>query len=95
MKTIALRPPLPVSLSHDGIQFVLDESIASTATGGISGRVLAAIASSLQTILPPEGDLFVDANGSISGTLKSNQPTQTLSLWYQVGLLEGVERSMR
>jgi hypothetical protein len=95
MKTITLRPPLPPSLSHDGVRFVVDEGIVGAAGTSLSARVIAAIAASLQTILPPEGDLFVDASGAIVGGRGAIGAKQSLSLWYHAGLLEGVERSRR
>ncbi len=95
MKTIALRPPLPAPLSHNGIQFFLDERACGNTTNPLSERVIAAIASCLQTVLPPDKDLFVDTNGSISAAPASSRVSQSLSLWYYAGLLDGVERNIR
>jgi len=91
MSTIALRPPLPSPLSHDGVTFVLDDTTLSAA--GLANHVLVAIASALQAVLPA-GDLTVDVNGVIiQGSTLTPPPYQALSLWYQAGLLDGVARS--
>lgn len=74
---------------------MVDEGIVGVAGTSLSARVIAAIASSLQAILPPEGDLSVDASGTIVSGRSSSDSTHSVSLWYHAGLLEGVERSIR
>jgi hypothetical protein len=82
------RPPLPDLLSHDGVRFILDRSIDA---GTLTPELVAAIAAALHHTLP-EGDLFVDANGELH--TRSTAPGQhCMSLWYQAGLLAGIERS--
>lgn len=90
MSTPALRPPLPAPLSHDGIAFALDTGAAGS--GRLSDQILVAIASSLQAILPA-GDLTVDQNGAVVSLESAASSTWSASLWYQSGLLAGIERS--
>ena len=88
MATPNLRPPLPESLSHEGIAFVLD---CGGSGGAPSPEVISAIAAALQEILP-SGDLVVDGNGVVH--IKGVAPhTQNISLWHYAGLLAGIERS--
>jgi hypothetical protein len=89
MGSYTLRPPLPASLSHEGIPFILD---LSSATGEPSAETLAAIAASL-TLMLPEGDLYVDANGQLHSRASAGASRSPVSLWYQAGLLSGIERS--
>jgi hypothetical protein len=85
MSSCALRPPLPEGLSHAGIQFI------SPSEGALSDTILGAIAVALQELLPA-GDFSVGADGAF----RSSAPTsQGSSLWFQVGLHEGIERSNR
>ena len=86
MSVPILRPPLPPPLSHDGILFTLDLGSLNAA---LSEETLVAIASSLQTLLPP-GDFTVDAAGAL---LFRTTNTPAVSLWRQAGLLEGIDRS--
>lgn len=88
MTTPTLRPPLPAPLSHEGIAFVFDRTINS---GTLSAEIISAIAAALHETLPP-GDIFVDANGAVH--IRGTAPhAHTVSLWYQAGLLAGIERS--
>lgn len=90
MSSIALRPPLPSPLSHDGIPFILD--LEGARTERLSDQLIVAIASCLQELLP-EGDLTTDADGALV-QLHTNAPYRHVpTLWHQVGLLEGIERS--
>ncbi|MFN4895245.1 MAG: hypothetical protein ACK5GN_06085 [Pseudomonadota bacterium] len=90
MRTVTLLPPLPPPLSHSGIPFVLDVSHASTSQP--SDETIVAIAASLQSLLP-EGDLTVDSQGTIIQARSSLRATDIRTLWHQVGLIEGIERS--
>jgi hypothetical protein len=84
MDSFALRPPLPEGLSHSGIEFI------PPSEGKLPEAVVAAIAGALQELLP-RGDFTVGANGAFSAS-----PTQHGgSLWFHVGLHEGIERSNR
>jgi hypothetical protein len=85
MSSFSLRPPLPEGLSHSGIQFVLPSE------GKISDAIVGAIAVALQELLPA-GDFSVGANGAF---MRAAPTTQGGSLWFQVGLHEGIERSNR
>lgn len=89
MSIPALRPPLPPPLSHDGITFTLDTGLACASR--VSHHTLVAIAAGLQAILPP-GDLTVDHNGVVVPLSGAVGPTSAPSLWYQSGLLAGIER---
>jgi hypothetical protein len=88
MTKLTPRPPLPSPLSHEGITFVLDRSLAGELP---SSEVIAAIAVALHEMLPT-GDIVVDADGvvHIQGVPAQQHP---VSLWYQAGLLAGIERS--
>ncbi len=90
MSSPQLRPPLPTPLSHDGIAFTLDTGVEGG--GRLPDRMLVAIASSLQTILP-EGDLTVDSSGTVVAVGNSARFEAPPSLWYQSGLLAAIERS--
>jgi hypothetical protein len=89
MTACTLRPPLPAPLTHDGIRFVLDRV---SAQGTLSPQTLVAIAASL-TLLLPDGDFHVDAQGQIQTRTAAGSHGQPVSLWYQAGLLAGIERS--
>jgi hypothetical protein len=84
-----LRPPLPAPLSHEGIPFVLD---LSSAAAEPSAETLAAIAASL-TLMLPEGDLYLDAHGQLHSQGSAATSSRPASLWFQAGLLSGIERS--
>jgi hypothetical protein len=84
MSSFVLRPPLPEGLSHSDIEFILP----SEAT--LSAAAVAAIAAALQELLPL-GDFTVGADGAFGGP----QNKQSDSLWFQVGLYEGIERGIR
>jgi hypothetical protein len=90
-----LYPPLPPPLSHTGIVFIFDKSGVSSKQGEPdSDEILALIAVGLTDLLP-EGDLAVNHNGELV-PLGPNGPSNTSSssptLWYQAGLLAGIER---
>jgi hypothetical protein len=88
MVSPAPRPPLPAPLSHDGVAFILDQSVDS---GTLTPEVVAAIAVALHHTLPG-GDLFVDAAGQLH--IRGTAPAaHSMSLWYHAGLLAGIERS--
>jgi hypothetical protein len=89
-----LRPPLPETLTHDGITFIFDSSSLTSEGGEISHEVLALIAAGLQVALP-EGDLTVNQSGQLTRINESAQPTQPGSLWYKLGLIEGIDRSLK
>jgi hypothetical protein len=89
MGSYRLRPPLPEPLTHEGIPFVLD---VSNRGGEPSAETLAAIAASL-TVMLPEGDLYVDAQGQLHSRTAAGAIRTSVSLWYQSGLLSGIERS--
>jgi hypothetical protein len=89
-----LRPPLPESLTHDGIEFIFDRSSLTGNGGELDQDILALIAAGLQAILP-EGDLIIDQGGQIARITNPDQPIQTASLWYQIGLIEGIDRSFK
>lgn len=91
MSPLSLRPPLLPPLSHDNIPFILDTKV--TKELHVPDHILVAIASGLEAILPP-GDLRVDQNGVIVAVNSDTSTSSTTSMWYQVGLLEGIERSV-
>lgn len=66
----------------------MDPSISPSS---ISAEVVAAIAFALDQTLPL-GDLFVAADGTLH-TRNTSPQSPTSSLWYQAGLLAGVDRS--
>jgi hypothetical protein len=80
-----LRPPLPPTLSHDGIRFVL----GAPHSGELSQELLSFVASTLCRGLPP-GDFTVDADGNLLFS-SSELP----SLWRSSGRLEAIDRSTR
>lgn len=84
MSSFVLRPPLPDGLSHAEIDFI------APSEDKLSGASVAAIAAALRELLPA-GDFTVGADGGFT----QSQNTQNNSLWFQVGLFEGVERSIR
>lgn len=84
MDSSLLRPPLPEGLTHRDIRFV------SPCSGALSESVLVAIATALHELLPP-GDFSVTAEGDTRASSEAARP----SLWFNAGLLEGIERSMR
>jgi hypothetical protein len=85
MSSFSLRPPLPEGLSHSGIQFVLPSEEK------LSDAIVGAIAVALQELLPA-GDFSVGPDGVI---MSAASTTCGSSLWFQVGLHEGIERSNR
>jgi hypothetical protein len=89
-QSLSPRPPLPSPLEHDQIKFIFDPSLASATP---SGELIAAIALGLSMVLPPEGDLRVDASGAVHVVSNQNRTSQPPSLWYQAGLLVGIERN--
>lgn len=84
MSSVSLRPPLPEGLSHAGIQFIRPSE------GKLSDSIVGAIAVALLELLPA-GDFSVGANGTFS----ASSAQQGGSLWFHVGLHEGIERSNR
>jgi hypothetical protein len=90
-----LHPPLPPPLSHTGIAFIFDTNPACSKGEELEpDKVLALIAASLSTLLP-EGDLVVNHNREVvSLRAGGSSDTSSLapSLWYQAGLLAGIER---
>ena len=89
MGTFALRPPLPAPLSHEQVPFVLD---LSNGMGVLSPQTVAAIAAALTALLPA-GDLLVDQHGHLLSPHAEAPTGAASSLWYQAGLLAGIERS--
>lgn len=92
----SLHPPLPPTLSHSGITFIFDTSLAASRPQGDlePDKLLALIAASLTTLLP-EGDLVVNQNGELVSLIaggSSDAIRLAPSLWYQAGLLAGIER---
>lgn len=87
MSAPILRPPLPPPLTHEGIRFVLDQSVASEP---LPNEILIAIATSLQSLLPV-GDLRSNERGELCAVQGASEPVP--SLWYQSGLLIGVDRN--
>lgn len=89
MNSPSLRPPLLPPLSHVGISFVFDRQAAPDS---LAPETVAAIATALNAFLP-EGDLSVDAHGNVRVLSATGGASSRPSLWYQAGLLAGVERS--
>jgi hypothetical protein len=83
MSSFVLRPPLPEGFSHSEIPFILPSE------DKLSNATVAVIAAALHELLPL-GDFTVGADGSYSGSPNK----QNISLWFQVGLYEGIERSI-
>jgi hypothetical protein len=94
MNSINLRPPLPPPLTHDNIRFVIHDSSASNKP--IDAEIVAVIGAALQSVLP-SGDLAVASDGSIIQAFNSQEEIQNssrnASLWYQAGLIAGIDRS--
>jgi hypothetical protein len=91
MSAPLLRPPLPPPLSHAGITFVFD---APNTAATLAPETVAAIATALSAILPA-GDLVLDPLGNLSAVGTHATSSAAASLWYQAGLLVGIERSPR
>jgi hypothetical protein len=89
MSIPSLRPPLPPPLSHEGIRFVFDRASASDS---LTPETIAAIATALNAVLPA-GDLSVDAHGNLRVLGATGGADSRPSLWFQAGLLAGIERS--
>ena len=95
MKHPGPRPPLPPPLSHEGIRFftdIVDADLKAKQTR-MSDDIIAAIAASLQTLLPA-GDLSVNNIGEVvHQPSRTDYPSRESSLWYQAGLIAGIERN--
>ena len=89
MNTPSLRPPLPPSLSHTGIRFLFDRQAHPHS---LTPETIAAIATALSAMLPA-GDLLVDTDGIMRVMGTPRDADTRPSLWYQVGLVAGIERS--
>lgn len=89
MSIPSLRTPLPPPLSHEGIRFVFDRASASDS---LTPETIAAVATALNAVLPA-GDLSVDARGNLRVLGATGGAEPRPSLWFQAGLLAGIERS--